>query len=668
MSDKMIGREIGRYKILELIGEGGMATVYKAFDPRLEREVAIKVIRREVFSPAEMEMLLKRFEREAKSLGRLSHPNIVPVIDYGEFEGAPYLVMIYVSGGTLKERLGAPIPWRNAVQTLLPIAHALQYVHDQNIINRDIKPSNILMTENGEPLLTDFGLVKVYGEKREATLITGSGAGLGTPDYMAPEQWIGKTTAKSDMYSLGVVLYEMITGRRPYKADTPAGVLLKQANEPLPLPTDYIPGLPRDVESVLLKVLAKDPENRYPDIHAFVSELKKLLSGEKVTASSIKVERLRAQMTGTVEIQPTPTPTPIPPAPDVTPTPQPSYAPPTPAFAPTPTTPRKRNLALPAVLIMLFGGIILIAAIGGCWFLYNNPDIFYISFGPTPVPVSQVAASPTTRPPSPTAIAPTETKAVAVASATSAPPTEATLPEEIKDDEGVTMRLVPAGEFSMGSDNSVDVVSRPAHTVTLEAFYIDKFEVTNAMYAKCDAPECRDPRNPGSLTRSVYYRNPNFANYPVIYVDWWMASAYCTWRGARLPSEAEWEKAARGTDGRVYPWASQERNCFYSNLAGCEEDTSAVDKFEQGQSIYGIYDLSGNVWEWTNSLFKPYPYDPDDGRESLTAQGKRVLRGGSFHIFGVQSGTARNDTRFEMDPTYYGAYVGFRCAIDAETE
>jgi len=292
MSTEMIGREIGRYKILELAGRGGMATVYKAHDTRLEREVAVKVIRREVFSPDEMDMLLKRFEREAKSLGRLSHPNIVPVIDYGEFEGAPYLVMIYLPGGTLKDRLGKPIPWQKAVRTLVPIAHALQYVHDQNIINRDIKPSNILLTENFEPLLTDFGLVKLFGDKgKDVTSLTVSGAGLGTPDYMAPEQWTGEATAQSDLYSLGVVLYEMITARRPYSADTPAGLLLKQASEPLPPPSKYIPDLPQDVELVLLKVLAKDPENRYPDIHVFVSELEKLLTGEKVTASTIKVER-----------------------------------------------------------------------------------------------------------------------------------------------------------------------------------------------------------------------------------------------------------------------------------------------------------------------------------------------------------------------------------------
>ena len=180
MSDELIGREIDRYKILSLIGKGGMATVYKAYDTRLERDVAIKVIRRDTFSQDDMDMLLKRFEREAKSLAGLSHPNIVGVMDFGKFEGSPYLVMEYVPGGTLKAWLGEPIPWRGAIQMVLPIARALEYVHARGIINRDVKPSNILMTESGQPMLTDFGLIKAFGEKdKEATSLTGSGMSLG---------------------------------------------------------------------------------------------------------------------------------------------------------------------------------------------------------------------------------------------------------------------------------------------------------------------------------------------------------------------------------------------------------------------------------------------------------------------------------------------------------
>ena len=178
MSD-LIGQQVGRYQVLELLGEGGMATVYKAHDPRLERDVAIKVIRRDAFPPEDLDMLLKRFEREAKALGKLSHPNIVGVIDYGEHEGSPYLVMVYVGGGTLKDRLGYPPPpmkWRDAVRMLLPIARALEYVHERGIINRDVKPSNILMTEDGQPLLSDFGLAKLFEKDKESTSITGTGS------------------------------------------------------------------------------------------------------------------------------------------------------------------------------------------------------------------------------------------------------------------------------------------------------------------------------------------------------------------------------------------------------------------------------------------------------------------------------------------------------------
>lgn len=302
---KLIGQNLGRYQILELIGEGGMATVYKAYDTRLERNVAIKVIRREAFPPNQLTTILKRFEREAKSLGGLSHPNIVGVIDYGEHEGSPYLVMVYLSGGTLKDLLGKPMPWRDAVRLLIPIAHALEYTHEHNIINRDVKPSNILMTERGQPLLSDFGLVKIFEDKdKGSTNLTSSGTGLGTPDYMAPEQWIGDSTAQSDLYSLGVVLYEMITGRRPYASDTPAGILLKQANEPLPHPKQYVPDLPQNVESVLLKALARKPDDRYPDMRSFTNELQDLLDGREVNATAIKITLLREQMTGMVERQP----------------------------------------------------------------------------------------------------------------------------------------------------------------------------------------------------------------------------------------------------------------------------------------------------------------------------------------------------------------------------
>jgi len=275
----LVGQSLGRYHILEQLGEGGMAIVYKAYDIRLERDVAVKVIRVDQFAPAVLERILKRFEREAKALARLTHPNIVNVIDYGEYEGAPYLVMEYLPGGTLKQRLGHPMPWQEAVRILLPIAQALTYAHEHNIVHRDVKPSNILLTESGQPMLTDFGIAKILESEETATL-TGTGIGVGTPEYMAPEQWTGQAGPQSDIYSLGVVFYELVTGRKPYVADTPAAILLKQANEPLPLPRQFAPGLPEAVERVLFKALAKKPEDRYASMDAFAAALEGMTSGQ----------------------------------------------------------------------------------------------------------------------------------------------------------------------------------------------------------------------------------------------------------------------------------------------------------------------------------------------------------------------------------------------------
>jgi len=281
MSNNLIGQSLGRYHILEQLGEGGMAVVYKAYDTRLERDVAVKVIRTEKLTIETMGKTLKRFEREAKALAKLTHPNIVPITDYGEHDGKPYLVMPYLPGGTLKGQLkGKPMPWEDSVRLLIPIARALHYAHQQGIIHRDVKPSNILITQSGEPMLTDFGIAKILLDTEETADLTGTGMGVGTPEYMSPEQFHGKgVDARTDVYSLGVVLYEMVTGRKPYQADTTAAVLIMQATEPLPRPKSFVPELPEVVEKALLKALAKNKEDRFQDVAAFGNGLETLLMG-----------------------------------------------------------------------------------------------------------------------------------------------------------------------------------------------------------------------------------------------------------------------------------------------------------------------------------------------------------------------------------------------------
>ncbi len=274
----LINHSLGRYHILEQLGEGGMATVYKAYDTRLERDVAIKIIRRNAFPPEQLERILKRFEREAKSLAKLSHPNIVGVLDYGEHEGSPYLVLVYLPGGTLKKLMGRPMPWQEAVRLLIPIANALEYAHEHKVVHRDVKPANILLTEKSQPMLTDFGIAKIL-ELEDGHTLTGTGMGVGTPEYMSPEQGSGREVdGRADIYSMGIIFYELITGRKPYTADTPIAVILKHMTDPLPRPSQFVNSLPEAVEKVLLKSLAKDPKDRYPDTRVFSAALENLIS------------------------------------------------------------------------------------------------------------------------------------------------------------------------------------------------------------------------------------------------------------------------------------------------------------------------------------------------------------------------------------------------------
>jgi serine/threonine-protein kinase len=269
------GQSIGRYHLIEPLGQGGMATVYRAYDTHLECEVAVKFIRMERLSPEEAEKTLKRFEREAKELARLTHPNIVKVTDYGDYKGTPYLVMPYLPGGTLKQMAGKPVLYTQAARLLAPVARALEYAHEEKLIHRDIKPGNILLTRKGQPMVADFGIAKILDAESGATL-TSTNVAIGTPEYMAPEQWLNQISPQTDIYSLGIVFYELVTGRKPYIADTPAAVFLKQSNDPLPRPRDYVTDLPEEVEKVLYKALAKKLEDRYADMGQFAAALEGL--------------------------------------------------------------------------------------------------------------------------------------------------------------------------------------------------------------------------------------------------------------------------------------------------------------------------------------------------------------------------------------------------------
>jgi len=636
MSTDLIGKSLGRYHILEQLGRGGMATVYKAFDTTLDRHVAVKVIRHEAFPTEKLEHMLHRFKREARALARLSHPNIVKVLDSDEEKDIPYLVMAYLPGGTLKQKMQSkPMHWQKAAQLLLPICKALSYAHKEGIIHRDIKPSNILISESDEPMLTDFGIAKIIAGDETTADLTGTGVGIGTPEYMAPEQGAGQADERVDIYGLGVIYYQMVTGRLPYKADTPMAVLLKKNTEPLPSPRQFVPSLPDDVERVLIKALQRDPKHRYQSVDAFLTALENIVEGMPIT-----IEKTR-------EGKPVPLP-------------------------------------------LLYG----IAGLAGLIFVSLAAGFLYRSFSEaqTPTPQAQDFSSP-----------PNTDLPIITDDPASSPVVQETETSNIASIDGAEMVFIPAGEFLRGAspDNLDELVklcpncpldtledAQPQTTIYLDAFWIDKMEVTNAQFSRfVDETGYRttaERTDDYSYVQDIGLRDFVYVSdadwlHPqggvssiigrderaVTQVSWQDAYAYCEWAGKRLPTEAEWEKAARGDDGRLFPWGDSPPRSGDLNFDFSPGTIVAVGKHPNGASPFGVLDMSGNVWEWVADYYTEgyYGEAPNTNPPGPASGNFRVLRGGSW--------ASEYDPYLVFVTTFYRLYnydyissdvLGFRCA------
>lgn len=616
------GTYIGRYHILEQLGEGGMAVVYKAYDTKLERNVALKVIRTEL---KDREKFLKRFRREAKALTKLTHPNIVGLIDFDvDEDNNPYIVMEYIPGGNLKSWMNGPIHWQTAVEMLVPIADALGFAHQQGILHRDVKPGNILMTEGGQLMLSDFGVAKVLANE-ETTDLTTTGMGVGTPEYMAPEQFVSQDIdQRADIYALGVVLYEMVAGRKPFIADTPYAVAIKQSQDPLPPPRNFVKDIPETIERVFYKALAKKPDDRYADMKAFISAMKRLDTKEQTKR---KKKRVSIEKTFKVE-----------------------------------SDGSNKGQKLPGwIWSISILGVVGIGALSYFIFTAIKDDKIpeqnqIVDEGGAVVVNETSALNETTIPIS------TDTPEIAPI------PTLGIGSSMISETDGMTLMYVPAGEFLMGS-NQGDDDEKPEHTVKLDAFWIDQTEVTEIQYWLCVADNiCQVPEG-------VAYENVVPSEKPMVFVTCADAEKYCEWTGRRLPTEAEWEKAARGIDGRTFPWGEEfdcnkaSINFFTENIdtTGCigSGSTLPVGSFPEGVSPYLAMDMTGNVAEWIADFYSEgyYSLSPFENPKGPGVGEFRVIRGGS-NRFSIYESRAAN--RYPVNPAIRRDHVGFRCAMDAD--
>ena len=591
-----------RYRIITLLGEGGMSRVYLADAIRLGTRVAVKEnLQTDPHSRAQ-------FEREAQILARLSHPNLPRVTDHftDAATGRQYLVMDYIEGEDLEQMIArvGRLPEATALAWVQQILYALEYLHSQTppVVHRDIKPANIKITPQGKAVLVDFGIAKTHDPAR-GTL---TGARAVTPGYAPPEQYGLRTDQRSDIYALGATLYTMLTGRIPPEAP------LRSAGDPLIPPRQLVPALSQHTQDTILRAVELQPTLRWQTAREFRTAL--------------------------------------------------TAAPPPPISATIPTRQPNALTALPwawavggagAMLVigLVFAGIV-------AWLLQPTPTPAPTAAPPTAAPLPTTVARGTPAPPTAAPRAPTP------------PPPSST--ETIV--AGAPMVFVPAGDFTMGS-NDGDNGEKPQHTVYLDAFWMDKYEVTNAQYKKCvDAGKCSRPSESKSYTRSSYYGNASFDNYPVIYVSWNDAKTYCEWAGKRLPTEAEWEKAARGTDGRLYPWGNTfdgwrvnfcDRNCTldWANKEYDDgyADTAPVGSYPGGASLYGALDMAGNVWEWVADWYdeKYYASSPRNNPTGPSSGQYRVVRGGAWSNSG---NIVRAANRIRNSPLSANDYVGFRCA------
>ncbi len=528
------------YAVERAIGQGGFAVVFLVRDRTLKRSLAVKVLSPDLVLS---KSVIERFRREAETIAQLSHAHIVPVHFVGHREDLFYLAMAMVEGESLADRLereGA-LPVEEAARIFREIASALDLAHRRGVVHRDIKPHNVLLErESGRALLTDFGIARTA----EGSALTVSGMVVGTPAYMSPEQVTGdRVDHKTDLYALGAVAYQMLSGKPPFGGGTAEAVLFRRVVEAPEAIEKVRPETPAPLAQLVNRCLAPDPATR----PGSAADIVQALGGTTPASGTRSLQR--------------------------------------------PVLSRRRGWIAGGL-----GGLALAALAG----------------------------------------------VVVLRAGRKTPGAAVSIPEE--------MVLVPGGRFIIGADDGPQW-SRPAHSLTLDSFALDRTEVTTAAYARYVA---------ATGSPAPWTQKPD-DSLPVTGVSWSEAQAFCGWRlaGGRLPTEAEWEAAARGSEGRKYPWgaASNPGAVVVGQTQG--GGPAPVGSRPAGATPTGFQDLIGNVWEWTGSPMTPYP----GGEAAPRSSGTYVIRGGAY------------DTPESLADATYRGYMppaadrqnlratGFRCAV-----
>jgi eukaryotic-like serine/threonine-protein kinase len=705
----LVGTTIaGKYAIESIVGEGGFATVFRAQHVLWKRPVAVKVFTAlGQVAGDQRQNLLEDFIQEGALLADLSERStaIVQARDIGmlvtpQGESVPYMVLEWLDGKPLEDLLeaeraaGAPLrSLEDVVRLLDPVAEALALAHSKGIAHRDVKPANIFVLSGGDAgaggvKLLDFGIAKVVQDAQKL----GFGKTAGhitsfTPLYGAPEQFnrsYGSTGPWTDVFSLALVVAEIVAGREPMSGDSIVQLGYASADEKVrPTPRTLGVTTSDEVEAIFARAVAVKPEARFANAADFWNALRTAVLGDRLASIASTRAGTTEAASASLGVGDTAL-APFAPSATADTAPRPSTGPSAgaPATAPAPLEPASSSspaksraplfagLAVVALVLAGAGAFALRGGVGGA----SPPG--GIASGSASSSASVV----------PSASAPAAGLVDAAAAC------------------GAGMAMIPGGDFFMGSDETDALDSeKPPHRVTLSPYCLDVFEETVEKYKECsDHGGCRRAGKenlwPGitAAQRKIYDPLCNIsdpvgkAKHPVNCVDWDQAREACASRGARLPTEAEWEFAARGPDGRIYPWGDEPPSATLLNACGKEcvawqkkhpdpetpsllemydaddgfPNTAPVGSFPNGKSRYGIHDVVGNVWEWVADFHADY--DPASATSTVTdpkgpAEGTdRVIRGGAWN--GAKPSWVRPSFRFHAAPTARSYGFGFRCA------